>query len=146
MVPKGLIISIVVGVLAGVILGVFLVSSNNDQVKFVDGASLAITTSKTDYEKGEKIEYTIINSGSEMLSFPDSSFGLKITALDGTVIYRPNGTGTITALEPGQEQKHVWDQIKNDGKPALQGTYKISSETFFDGKKIKKSTTINILK
>lgn len=87
MVPKGLIISIVVGVLAGVILGVFLVSSNNDQVKFVDGASLAITTSKTDYEKGEKIEYTIINSGSEMLSFPDSSFGLKITALDGTVIY-----------------------------------------------------------
>ncbi len=146
MVPKGLIIAIIVGVTAGAILGAFLVISNDNQVKFVDGLSLTIITAKTDYTKGESVEFTIINSGTIPIEFADSSLGVKITALDGTVIYHPASTDSKLILNPGEQKNLVWDQIKNDGKQALQGTYKISSETVFDGKKIKKSTTINILK
>jgi hypothetical protein len=40
----------------------------------------------------------------------------------------------------------MWDQIKNDGDPAVAGTYKITSTTTNEEKKVKKSITINIYK
>ncbi|MFQ5573923.1 MAG: hypothetical protein ACE5EJ_06700, partial [Nitrosopumilaceae archaeon] len=111
------------------------------------GTSITILTEKTDFEKGEKIEIKIINSGTVPISFSDASYGLKIKGLDGTVLYSPIAAQVISILEPKEEKIFEWDQIKNDGDPVHEGTYKITSSGLTIGEKtVKKSITINILK
>ena len=148
MIPLGLIIGIVVGVAAGAIFGVFTISSDDDeQLKFVLGPSLSIVTEKTDFKIGEEISIKVINSGTVPLSFSDASYGLKIINLDGGNIYSPISAQVISTLEPTQEVSFVWDQIKNNGEPLLEGLYKIETETKDDqGKTVKKTITINIRK
>ncbi len=137
-----------VGVVAGAILGVIFVDSKNpNELNFLQGSSLSILTEKTDFKKGEIITIRIINSGSIPLTFPDASYGLKITGLDGTLLYSPVSVQVISILEPKEEKSFEWDQIKNDGDPVLEGTYKISSRGMDNLEKtIKKSITINIHK
>ncbi len=137
-----------VGVLAGAILGVIFVDFKNpNELNFIQGPSLSILTEKTDFKKGETITIRIINSGSVPLTFSDASYGLKISGLDGTLLYSPISVQVISILEPKEEKSFNWDQIKNDGDSMLEGTYKISSRgTDNLEKTIKKSITINILK
>lgn len=148
MVPRGLILGIIVGVAAGAILGVFFVDLKNpNELNFVDGTSLTILTEKTDFEKGEKIQIKIINSGTVPISFSDASYGLIIRGLDGTILYSPISAQVISILEPKEEKIFEWDQIKNDGDLVLHGTYKITSSGITIGEKtVKKSITINIFK
>ena len=148
MIPLGLIIGIIVGVAAGGIFGAFTVSiDDNEQLKFVLGPSLSIVTEKTDFKLGEEISIKVINSGTVPLSFSDASYGLKIINLDGWNIYSPISAQVISILEPTQEVSFIWDQIKNNGEPLLEGLYKIETETKDDqGKTVKKTITINILK
>ncbi len=148
MIPLGLIIGIIVGVAAGGIIGVFTISIDDDeQLKFVLGPSLSIITEKTDFKIGEEISIKVINSGTVPLSFSDASYGLKIINLDGWNIYSPISAQVISTLEPTQEVSFVWDQIKNNGEPILEGLYKIETETKDDqGKTVKKTITINIVK
>ncbi len=148
MVPRGLILGIIVGVAAGAILGVFFVDLKNpNELNFVDGTSLTILTEKTDFEKGEKIQIKIINSGTVPSSFSDASYGLIIRGLDGTILYSPISAQVISILVPKEEKIFEWDQIKNDGDLVLHGTYKITSSGITIGEKtVKKSITINILK
>ncbi len=148
MIPRGLILGIIVGVAAGAILGVFFVDLKNpNELNFVEGTSLTILTEKTDFEKGEKIQIKIINSGTVPISFSDASYGLIIRGLDGTILYSPISAQVISTLEPKEEKIFEWDQIKNDGDPALHGTYKITSSSLTLGEKtVKKSITINIFK
>ncbi len=148
MIPLGLIIGIIVGVAAGAIFGVFTISIDDDeQLKFVLGPSLSIVTEKTDFKIGEEISIKVVNSGTVPLSFSDASYGLKIINLDGWNIYSPISAQVISTLEPTQEVSFVWDQIKNNGEPLLEGLYKIETETKDDqGKTVKKTITINILK
>ena len=148
MIPLGLIIGIIVGVAAGGIFGVFTISIDDDeQLKFVLGPSLSIVTEKNDFKIGEEISIKVINSGTVPLSFSDASYGLKIINLDGWNIYSPISAQVISTLEPTQEVSFVWDQIKNNGEPLLEGLYKIETETKDDqGKTVKKTITINILK
>jgi len=148
MIPLGLIIGIIVGVAAGGIFGVFTISIDDDeQLKFVLGPSLSIVTEKTDFKIGEEISIKVINSGTVPLSFSDASYGLKIINLDGWNIYSPISAQVISTLEPTQEVSFVWDQIKNNGEPILEGLYKIETETKDDqGKTVKKTITINIVK
>jgi len=148
MIPLGLIIGIIVGVAAGAIIGVFTISVDDDeQLKFVLGPSLSIITEKNDFKIGEEISIKVINSGTVPLSFSDASFGLKIINLDGWNIYSPVSAQVISTLEPTQEVSFVWDQIKNNGEPLLEGVYKIETQTKDDqGKTVKKTVTINILK
>jgi len=137
-----------VGVVAGAILGVIFVDSKNpNELNFQEGSSLSILTEKTDFKKGETIRIRIINSGSASLSFSDASYGLKISGLDGTILYSPVSAQVISVLEPKEEKSFEWDQIKNDGDSMLEGTYKISSSAMDNLEKtIKKSITINIHK
>ena len=137
-----------VGIVAGAILGVIFVDSKNpNELNFQQGPSLSILTEKTDFKKGETITIRIINSGSVPLTFSDASFGLKISGLDGTLLYSPVSAQVISVLEPKEEKIFEWDQIKNDGDPMLEGTYKISSRGMDNLEKtIKKSITINIYK
>jgi len=137
-----------VGVLAGAILGIIFVDFKNpNELNFLQGSSLSILTEKTDFKKGETITIRIINSGSVPLTFSDASYGLKISGLDGTLLYSPVSAQVISVLEPKEEKSFEWDQIKNDGDSVLEGTYKISSRGMDNLEKtIKKSITINIHK
>ncbi|MCH8975143.1 MAG: hypothetical protein IH791_01050 [Thaumarchaeota archaeon] len=148
MIPRGLILATSVGVVAGAILGVIFVDSKNpNELNFQQGPSLSILTEKTDFKKGETITIRIINSGSVPLTFSDASYGLKISGLDGTLLYSPISAQVISVLEPKEEKSFEWDQIKNDGDSMLEGTYKISSSAMDNLEKtIKKSITINIYK
>jgi len=141
-------LAICVGVVAGALLGVIFVDFKNpNELNFLQGPSLSILTENTDFEKGEIITIRIINSGSVPLTFSDASYGLKISGLDGTLLYYPISVQVISVLEPKEEKSFEWDQIKNDGDPVLQGTYKISSRAMDNLEKtIKKSITINIHK
>ncbi|MEX0657483.1 MAG: hypothetical protein WD154_08080 [Nitrosopumilaceae archaeon] len=96
---------------------------------------------------GENIQIKIINTGTTPLVFSDASYGLQIVGLDGRTLYSPIAAQVVSALEPKEEQTFVWDQIKNDGEQVIEGRYKIVSTANYDeGKTIKKSITINILK
>jgi len=148
LIPRGLILATSVGIVAGAILGVIFVDSKNpNELNFQQGPSLSILTEKTDFKKGETITIRIINSGSVPLTFSDASYGLKISVLDGTLLYSPVAAQVISVLEPKEEKSFEWDQIKNDGDSMLEGTYKISSSAMDNLEKtIKKSITINIYK
>jgi len=148
LIPRGLILATSVGIVAGAILGVIFVDSKNpNELNFQQGPSLSILTEKTDFKKGETITIRIINSGSVPLTFSDASYGLKISGLDGTLLYSPVAAQVISVLEPKEEKSFEWDQIKNDGDSMLEGTYKISSSAMGNLEKtIKKSITINIYK
>ena len=126
--------------------GFLIIQKNDEQLEFVQGASLSIVTEKTNFDQGEEIAITIINSGTKDLTFSDASYGLTITGLDGRVLYTPVAAQVISILEPNQEITLVWDQIKNDGDPASAGTYKISSNAIEGESTVKKSITINIYK
>ena len=148
MVPRGLIIAISAGVIASIIFGlIFYDFKKPNELNFVEGSSLTLLTDKIDFDKGEKIKIKIINSGSTPITFSDASYGLRITGLDGRLMYSPISAQVISILEPAEEIIFQWDQIKNDGDPVLEGTYKITSSGLdIDEKTIKKSITINILK
>ena len=147
-VPRGLIIAILVGMLAGLILGFFVITqSNNEQLVFQEGYSISIVTEKIDFELGETVSIKIVNSGTMPLTFSDSSYGLKITGLDGILYYTPIAAQVISTLEPMDEKTFVWDQKKMDGSDSLEGRYKIIVEGFdHENNKVKKSIVINLLK
>lgn len=147
MFPRGLIIAVVIGIAAGALIGVFLeTQKNGDQLIFVEGSSLSLVTDKNDFNQAEQIKIKIINSGTSLLTFNDSSYGLKITGLDGRVLYTPISLPVISILEPNQEKIFLWNQTKNDGDLANAGTYKITSSGTSDEQTVKKSIIINIHK
>ena len=148
MLAKGLVIFIGVGVLAGFVFGFYLLDmKNTNQLVFVDGSSISIVTEKSDFKKGEEIKITIINSGTTPLIFSDTSYGLKISGLFGIMMYSPPASQVITTLKPNEKIVFVWDQMKYDNLPVLEGLYKISSNAIDSmGNKVEKSITINIWK
>jgi len=145
---KSLVIFIGVGVLAGFVFGFYLLDmKNTNQLVFVDGSSISLVTEKSDFKKGEEIKITIINSGTTPLIFSDTSYGLKISGLFGIMMYSPHASQVITTLKPNEEIVFVWDQMKYDNLPVLEGLYKISSNGIDSmGNKVEKSITINIWK
>ncbi len=147
-VPRGLLIAILIGMLAGLILGFFVISqSNHEQLVFQEGSSISILTEKVDFELGEQIYIRIVNSGTIPLTFSDTSYGLKVTGLDGILYYTPMAAQVISTLEPNEEKTFVWDQKKTDGSDSLEGRYKIVVEGFDnENNKVKKSIVINLLK
>jgi hypothetical protein len=147
-VPRGLIIAILIGMMAGLVFGVFEnFQYNHEQLVFQEGSSISIVTEKTDFELGEQIHIKIVNSGTIPLTFPDASYGLKVTGLDGTPYYIPMAAQVISTLEPKEEKTFVWEQKKMDGSDSLEGIYKIVVEGFdYENNKVKKSIVINVLK
>ncbi len=137
-----------VGVLAGFVFGFYLHDlKNTNQLVFVDNSSISIVTAKSDFKKGEEIKITVVNSGTTPLIFSDTSYGLKISGLFGIMMYSPSTSQVITTLKPREEVVFVWDQMKNDNVPVLEGLYKISSDGIDSmGNKVEKSITINIWK
>jgi hypothetical protein len=145
---KSLVIFIGVGLITSFVFGLYLIDvKNTSQLVFVEGNSISIVTEKFDFKKGDEIKIRIVNSGTTVLNFSDSSYGLKITGLSGILMYSPDTDMVISKLEPGDETSFSWDQIKNDGDDALEGLYKISVKgTDEFGINVEKSTTVTIWK
>ena len=148
MLAKSLVIFIGVGLISAFVFGLYLIDvKNTSQLVFVEGNSLSIVTEKFDFKKSEEIKIRIINSGTTVLNFSDSSYGLKITGLSGILMYSPDADLVSSKLEPGDEVSFSWDQIKNDGDDALEGLYKISVKGIDEfGINVEKSTTVTIWK
>ena len=147
-VPRGLIIAILIGMVSGLVVGVFEnFQYNHEQLVFQEGYSISIVTEKIDFELGEQIHIKIVNSGTIPLTFPDTSYGLKVTGLDGVLYYTPMAAQVISTLEPKEEKTFVWNQKRMDGSDSLEGIYKIVVEGFdHENNKVKKSIVINVLK
>ena len=147
-VPRGLLIAILIGMVAGLVVGVFEnFQYNHEQLVFQEGYSVSIVTEKIDFELGEQIHIKIVNSGTIPLTFPDASYGLKVTGLDGRLYYTPIAAQVISTLEPNEEKTFVWNQKRMDGSNSLEGIYKIVVEGFdHENNKVKKSIVINLLK
>jgi len=145
---KSLVIFIAVGVASAFAFGTYLIDLKNiSQLEYVEGSSLSIVTEKFDFKQDELIQIRIVNSGTNELTFSDSSYGLKITGLAGILMYSPVSAQVVSTLEPMDEVTFSWDQIKNDGDTALEGVYKISAKGLdMDGNVVEKSTTITIWK
>ena len=137
-----------IGIVSGFAFGIYLIDfKTTSQLEFVEGSSLSIVTEKFDFKQDELIQIKIINSGTNALTFSDSSYGLKITGLSGILMYSPISAQVVSTLEPRDEIIFLWDQIKNDGDAALEGVYKISAKGLdMDGNIIEKSTTITTWK
>ena len=148
MLAKSLIIFTGVGLLAGLLFGIYLIDvKNTSQLVFVDGNSISIVTEKSDFKLGETIKIRVVNSGTTLLTFSDTSYGLRVSGLSGILMYTPVSSQIISTLEPGREIIFLWDQIKNDDDPALEGLYKISANAMDSfGNKVEKSTTVTIWK
>ena len=146
MLAKSLIIFIIVGIITGLAFGIYLIDfKTTTQLVFVDGSSISIVTEKFDFKQDELIQIKVINSGTNQLTFSDSSYGLKITGLFGILIYSPISAQVIYTLDPGDEIIFSWDQIKNDGDTALDGVYKIFVKGIdADGNNVEKSITVTI--
>ena len=79
MFPKGLFFAIILGIVYGPIFGIILYEYGvEDQLVYVDGASLSLVTEKTSFDLGEPISIKIVNSGTDELKFHDASYGLVI--------------------------------------------------------------------
>jgi len=147
-VPRGLVIAILIGMIAGLVVGFFEnFQYNHEQLVFQEGSSISIVTEKIDFELREQIHIKIVNSGTIPLTFPDASYGLKVTGLDGVLYYTPMAAQVISTLEPKEEKTFVWNQKRMDGSDSLEGIYKIVVEGFdHENNKVKKSIVINVLK
>jgi len=146
--PRSLIFAIALGVVAGPIFGIFLYEYGvEEQLVYVNGTSLSIVTEKINFKLGEPILIKIINSGTDELKFPDASYGLVIKQLDSIQIYSPVSAQVISKLDSYDEVSFVWDQMKNNGEPILEGTYKITSKAItLDGSIIEKIVIIHVFK
>jgi len=138
-----------VGLVAAGLLGYYLsqIANQVPTLVYENGPSLTIIPDKINYRLGEPVHIRIINSGTMPLTFSDASYGLKITRLDGILVYSTLSAQVISKLDPKEEKTFVWNQTKSDGSKAYQGRYKIVSSTIEDsGVSLKKSVTINLLK
>ena len=148
MLAKSLIIFISVGIIAGFGIGIYTLDyKTNNQLVFVDGSSISIVTEKFDFKQDELIEIKIINSGTNSLTFLNSSCDLKITGLFGILIYSPTYPPVPFTLDPMDEVVLSWDQIKNNGEFVSDGVYKIFVHGIdSDGNTVEKSATVSIWK
>ena len=145
---KSLVLFICIGLISGLVYGLYLYDQKNtSQLVFVEGPSISVVTEKLDFKQGEEMNIRIVNSGTTTLIFSDASYGLKITRLSGVLMYSPVAAQVISELEPGDEIKFLWNQIKNDNMTTSDGIYKISAKGMDkQGNRVEKSTTITILK
>ena len=130
------------------ILGLYLseIAAQVPTLVYQNGPSLTIIPQKINYHSGEPVNIRIINSGTTPLTFSDSSYGLRILALDGTTIYSPISAQIVSTLNPKEEKTFVWDQTKTDGTKIFEGRYQIVYSTSPSvGNVFTKSVTINII-
>lgn len=146
MIPKGLLLSIIVGISASLAIGLYFEKTYNKQgLEFTEGSAISMMTDKHDYKMNEKIAIQIINSGTSDVIFSNDTPSFRVRALDGTEFFSTSFDGV--KLAPKEKYTFEWNQLKNDNSHVLEGRYVVESVAYDDEKhKIHDSTTINIFK
>lgn len=148
MFPRGLVVAVSVGAAAGILFGIAIELNGNDDIRIrTDGASVTIVTEERTYAQGEGILVTVYNSGTIGIDFEAGTYyGLRITQLDGILVYAPEPGDSASHLGAGQGAEIVWPQTKTNGEQVHAGIYRILAEgTSIDGDAVRDSTTVNIL-
>jgi len=92
-------------------------TSNEENLTFI------MTTDKTVYSPGEKVNFTMTNTGEEPLTFPNSALGLMIRNLLTNESYPIYSAQVITTLNPNESSSVIWDQESSNGSPVPLGDY-----------------------
>ncbi len=134
-----------VGIVAGFGFGIYLADLRDITESIsVDGPSLSVIPSATEFVSGQVVQLHIVNSGTVPISFNDTSYGLEITGLAGVIIFSPVSQPISSVLAPGESIVLSWDQIKNNGDVALDGLYKINVRGESTGETVLGSATFTI--
>lgn len=134
-----------VGAASGLVVGVALLSLDSSSLTYVEGASISVTTDKSDYKRGEPIQVRVVNTGTVPLE-TSTQWNLRITGLSGMIMY--DGSEHADGfLPPGRDYTVMWNQTKNGGDMVLEGLYRISVEgTHTGGHTIQDWVTVTIWK
>jgi flagellar hook assembly protein FlgD len=84
---------------------------------------VVITTNKAIYSIGEPVIITVKNIGKEMLTFPDSAFGLQIHNINTGQTYDIAAAQVVTELEPEASKTITWNQEDGNGNNVPAGDY-----------------------
>ena len=71
---------------------------------------LVMTTDEPTYAVGKPVTITVKNTGDKTLSFPDSSFGLRIENVASDQKYTVASAQMITNLAPGESKDITWNE------------------------------------
>lgn len=146
-IPPSLIIAVSIGVVSAGLFGIALELSASDELNIrTDGAAITMVAEYDGYVVGDDILVTLYNSGNLGVDFEDGSYyGIKITQLDGILVFAPQPDDHSSYLGVGQNVQIVWEQQKTDGEQVHSGVYKIRADGIsVDGLDVRDSTTVNI--
>ena len=91
--------------------------------------AIAMTTDKSAYSRGEVVNITISNTGTEPLTFPNAALGLRIENSKTHETYPLLSAQVITTLDSGGKKSINWDQTNSNGKNVRAGNYTASTWT-----------------
>jgi hypothetical protein len=86
-------------------------------------------TDKSTYVRGEVVNITIKNIGTEPLTFPNAALGLRIENSKSHEKYPLLSAQVITTLDSGGKKSVNWDQIDSSGKNVRPGNYTATTST-----------------
>jgi hypothetical protein len=90
---------------------------------------VAIYTDKPTYKIGDIVNITIINTGTEPLTFPNAVLGLTIQNTDSHEKFSLLSAQVITVLDSGGTKSAKWDQKDSNGQQVGPGNYTASIST-----------------
>jgi PKD repeat protein len=103
-----------------------------------------LTTSKSVYDVGEQVQFTLTNVGSNTLTLANTA-PFNITS-GTTTIFSPIGGQVITQLIPSKNQSWTWDQKNTTSTQVAEGVYSVTV-SYTNGTEAKtKSATFTIAK
>lgn len=92
---------------------------------FVEGYSLTVLTDKLEYNLGEQVRYTIINTGTENAWFNRVTYtSLAEVPSRNTIFSIPESS---VLLQPGEQKSGIWEQVNRLRLLVHPGTYVIEA-------------------
>lgn len=90
---------------------------------------VAIHTDRPTYKTGDIVNITIINTGTEPLTFPNAILGLIIQNADSHEKFSQLSAPVTTVLDSGGSKSVQWDQKDSNGQQVVAGNYTASIST-----------------
>jgi hypothetical protein len=90
---------------------------------------VGIYTDKPAYKAGDIVNITIINTGTEPLTFPNAVLGLTIQNADSHEKFSLMSAQVITVLDSGGTKSVKWDQKDSNGQQVGPSNYTASIST-----------------
>lgn len=102
-----------------------------------------LVTSKPDYDRGEKVEFTLKNTGNVALELKNGA-PFKISQ-GATVKFSPVATQALEAIAAGQSKTWSWDQKGDDGQQVADGTYAVTVDFSANGQAYSRSAAFTVV-